>query len=265
MGTERLNAPYVVETASQRDVTIDTAADIYDGAIAGFKEWSLAAGNISIPTADFQQNAFHRFTGAVGATDVTLPLVERPALFDNASGQAVTLKRGVTSVVLASGEKALMALDGTTNGLTKMLSSAGAATFIELDDVPASYSGQAGLFLKVNPGETALIFGSAPDGNASDVIEDATTARALSAGDAGKWIRFTSGSAISVTVPDSVMSKNDEVVLEAAGDGTITVTASGTATVNSRGSLNQSAGKYAVLGLKCVSDSDDFNLTGDLA
>jgi hypothetical protein len=37
---------------------------------------------------------------------------------------------------------------------------AGATTFVELTDTPANYTGSAGLFAKVNAGETALEFAS---------------------------------------------------------------------------------------------------------
>lgn len=46
--------------------------------------------------------------------------------------------------------------------------------FTDLDDVPTSYTGQAGLCTKVNPGETALIFGTCGGGGGGDNLGNHT-------------------------------------------------------------------------------------------
>ena len=47
----------------------------------------------------------------------------------------------------------------------------GVATFIELSDTPSAYTDQAGKYMKVNTGETALEFTDAPSGGGADILE----------------------------------------------------------------------------------------------
>lgn len=68
------------------------------------------------------------------------------------------------------------------------LGGGGAATFIELNDVPSTYSGQGGKLVKVNSGETGLEFGDAP---ASTFTGLSDTPSSYS-GAAGKIVRVNS-------------------------------------------------------------------------
>ena len=89
------------------------------------------------------------------------------------------------------------------------------------------------------------------------------TAYTAVATDRGKWIRFTNASAVTFTINSGVHTAGDEITLEQAGTGVVTVTAGAGVTVNSRGSLIATNGPYAVATLKCISSSV-FTLVGDL-
>ena len=98
------------------------------------------------------------------------------------------------------------------------------------------------------------------------IVTDATTARTLALTDVGKYIRFTSGSAIALTVPANAtiaFTAGDEIEIQQIGAGVITVTAAGGVTLKSLSSYITSAGAGAYLRLKYVG-SDTWDLIGDL-
>lgn len=91
-----------------------------------------------------------------------------------------------------------------------------------------------------------------------------TSGRTLVAGDHLNYIRNTSATAVTYTVPpQSSVSwvDNAEIVFEQAGAGQITIAAGSGVTINSSESL-KSGQQYAVIGLKRVA-SDVWTLTGE--
>jgi hypothetical protein len=91
-----------------------------------------------------------------------------------------------------------------------------------------------------------------------------TSGRALVAGDHLNYIRNTSATAVTYTVPpQSSVSwvDNAEIVFEQAGAGQITIAAGSGVTINSSETL-KSGQQYAVIGLKRVA-SDVWTLTGE--
>lgn len=103
----------------------------------------------------------------------------------------------------------------------------------------------------------------------ADFITDATTARTLTATDAGKTILFTSGSATVVTVNASTdFPVGQRVDIVANGAGALTVTAStatvtGAATSTTSGSFTIGA-QYSAATLLCVA-TDTYLLIGNVA
>ena len=107
------------------------------------------------------------------------------------------------------------------------------------------------------------------DSPVATFITDATTARTLTSADAGKTIRFTSGSATVVTVNASTdLPVGTRVDIIADGVGALTVTAS-TATVaaaevaTTSGSFTIGA-QYSAATLLCVA-TDEYRLIGNVA
>jgi len=79
-------------------------------------------------------------------------------------------------------------------------------------------------------------------------ITDATTARTLSAGDNGKFLYFTSASAVLVTIPSGLGVSFSCVVIQ-AGTAQVTLAAGSGVTLNSYGALVKTAGQYATANL----------------
>jgi hypothetical protein len=89
------------------------------------------------------------------------------------------------------------------------------------------------------------------------VITDSTTARTLTNVDAFDYIRFTNGSAITVTVQNqagTTWPADTEILMEQAGAGQITVTGATSVTIVSSQTL-KSGKQYAVIGLKRVAEN----------
>lgn len=93
------------------------------------------------------------------------------------------------------------------------------------------------------------------------------TAYTLTRDDAYKVLRFTNGSAITVTVPSDSVAEipvGAGIELHQKGAGQITFTQGSGATLQLRGSFNKTAGQFAVAGLR-KDAANTFVLTGDLA
>lgn len=90
------------------------------------------------------------------------------------------------------------------------------------------------------------------------------TTYSTAAADRGKWIRMNNASAITVTISDATHTAGDEITFEQAGAGVVTFAAGGSLTLNSRGSLLDTNGQYAVATVKFISASVAV-LVGDLA
>lgn len=86
-------------------------------------------------------------------------------------------------------------------------------------------------------------------------------------GDANNYIRFTSASAVTFTIPANASVAypvGTSIELEQAGAGTVTIDPDSGVTINSRGGLLDTAGQYAIAGLKKVA-TNTWTLTGDIA
>mgnify|MGYP000066942331 CR=1 FL=1 len=105
--------------------------------------------------------------------------------------------------------------------------------------------------------------------NTTTFITDATTARTLASTDAGNTIRFTSASAVTITVNASTdFAVGTRVDIIADGAGAVTVAAS-TATVAGAGTSTSSGSftigdQYSAATLLCVA-ADEYRLIGNVA
>lgn len=99
--------------------------------------------------------------------------------------------------------------------------------------------------------------------SSSGIITDATTTRTLAAGDNGKVIYFTSGSAITVNTAAGLGAGFSCVLLQ-GGAGQITVVQGSSTTLVSYSSLVKSAGQYAAISV-FAPVADTFVLSGQTA
>jgi hypothetical protein len=161
----------------------------------------------------------------------------------------------------------------------------GMVAYTKDDNAIQYYSGSAWVSVS-SPGDiTEVIAGTALTGggdagavtlnvdldavNTTTFITDATTARTLTATDAGNTILFTSATAITVTVDASTdFPVGTRVDIVANGAGALTVTAStatvtGAATSTTSGSFTIGA-QYSAATLLCVA-TDTYLLIGNVA
>jgi hypothetical protein len=95
------------------------------------------------------------------------------------------------------------------------------------------------------------------------VISDGATSITLDTGDEGRYIRCTASSAITITIPADKFQANDEIIIEQAGTGQVTIAAgTGVTLNNSASNTAKTAERYAVVALKCTA-TNVFTLTGE--
>jgi hypothetical protein len=105
--------------------------------------------------------------------------------------------------------------------------------------------------------------------NTTTFITDATTARTLISTDAGNTIRFTSGSATTITVDASTdFAVGTRVDILADGAGAVTVTASGATVAGAATSTTSGSftigDQYSAATLLCVA-TDEYRIVGNVA
>ena len=101
------------------------------------------------------------------------------------------------------------------------------------------------------------------DGNVN--IEVANAGRALTADDAGKYLRVTSASANNLTVNDEVFKPGDRITVRQCDAGASTFVAGSGVTFNKLSAKTLvTGGNGAVVNLVCVTPTN-FDLFGDLA
>lgn len=92
-------------------------------------------------------------------------------------------------------------------------------------------------------------------------VVDSTTARVLTDADHGKFLRFTNNAAVAVSVPASLRA-DFQCRLIQDGNGKVTLTGTGGATVRTKGNQTATGGQYHVLDLQCVA-TNEFRAWGD--
>jgi hypothetical protein len=95
----------------------------------------------------------------------------------------------------------------------------------------------------------------------------AGTARTLSPSDLGKYLRFTNGSAVALTVPANATTAlpiGQSISGVQAGAGQVTITAAGGVTINAAGAKVATAAQFAAFTLTKVG-INEWDLAGDLA
>lgn len=180
------------------------------------------------------------------------------AIVDDVAGTATTKKITVTNLMTQAPQGDLVA----SNNLNDVASAATSRTNLGLGDAATKTVGTADTnVIAVSSGTVDLGGNKLEDFDAS-INEQTGTSYTLVAGDNGKVIKFTNGSAITVTLPSGLgLGFNCSVIQYGAGQITFSTSSS---TLYNRQSHTKTAGQYAVTGLiSCVADV--FVLAGDTA
>lgn len=96
------------------------------------------------------------------------------------------------------------------------------------------------------------------------VASQAGAAHTLTAASRGTWMRLTHTAAVTLTVSANVHAARDEITIEQAGVGVVTISAGVGMTIHSRGDRFEMNGQYSVASLKFISPTEAI-LVGDLA
>jgi hypothetical protein len=98
----------------------------------------------------------------------------------------------------------------------------------------------------------------------SQVTTKSATAITLALGDAGKYIRCTGATAITVTIPQNIFAVGHEILIEQTSSTAQVTIAAGTGVTlrNSGNFLLKTSEQYSIVGLKCVA-TNEFILTGE--
>jgi hypothetical protein len=130
----------------------------------------------------------------------------------------------------------------------------GAATFLELTDSPASYSGQGGKIVAVKADATGLEFVS---GGEVTIVTDATTAITLDGTNCyPDYIRCTSGSAVTLTLAagqSAAVGRHWIIRQAAAGVATVSANDSTPAAITRNGDPS-TAGQHTEIAVILVAD-----------
>jgi len=213
----------------------------FDGGIAGITSDDIADGTTTVIMTTAERT---KLSGIAAGAEVNVN-----ADWNAVSGDAQILNKPTLATVATSG--AYADLSGLPTIPDELADLAGTA-----DDIT---EGQTNLFL-TSAERTAIA--NIPN-EFFTVSSNANTAITLASGDEGKYIRTTAATAVTVTIPSSVFSTGDEILIEQAGAGQVTVAAgTGVTLNNSASNTAKTAEQYAVVGLKCVA-SNVFTLTGE--
>ena len=105
-----------------------------------------------------------------------------------------------------------------------------------------------------------------PQGEVPAIVTESTTARTLGITDKGKYIRCTSGSATTITVPANATTAfptGTRIEIIQAGAGEVTIAAAGGVTINSVSSWKDAVAQYSAMVLTKV-DTNTWDLVGDI-
>lgn len=182
-------------------------------------------------------------------------------IYDSASGKWKnrTPTVATANLIVCVGDSG----SGGTKGLVPAAGSGDAAAgkFLKADctfAVPAGSVSLSGNNVWTGSNTFAEVIGT--------VTVDSTTSRTLAAADCGTTVSFTNGSAVAVTVPNS-LPVGCSVALSQDGAGQITVSAGSGATAHSPHSFTKSFAQYSIIGIAVITNSGGssavYNFVGD--
>jgi hypothetical protein len=229
--TPNLAVGHIAAAQNQKEVTANAAFDALDNAGNRVLDVDVSAGNVTLTSDQFRRNGRLR---AISAT---------------VAGRTITLPSGIQRTFLASVSST------STAGVRFVLGSASAA---------------------IGPGQMLLL---STDGTANGltqlvgspaqrVVTETTTVRTLGLADAGAYLRCTSNSSVTITVPAAasvVWPVGTTISIEQAGTGMVAIAGASGVTVNRvAGRETETAGQYAVVSIVNVA-ADTWTLFGLLA
>jgi hypothetical protein len=268
--TDNLLLPLVEVNQEQKEVTVNEAITLLDGAICGSQSIEVVDGDNAFTATQVREGQHlvlipSQSSPPTTTVNVVLPAVRRFLVFTNACGYSAVIRCGGggsppnQSVTIPNDTTAVLFCDSVEVYGVAASASSTSQEFIDLADVPASYTGAATRFVRVNAGEDALEFAVANltdladvDGSYSGAAEYILRVKAdgsgvefvpassiplginaqtgttydLALSDAGGVVTLDNGSPITVTVPANssvAFPVGTVIVLAQIGAGQVTV------------------------------------------
>lgn len=125
----------------------------------------------------------------------------------------------------------------------------------------------AGAFTTLAASGNTTLDGTAIAKQGMPIVTEAGTTKTFALTDIGAYVRTTSGSAVTITVPENssvAFPTGTEIVVFQAGAGQVTFVAAGSVTINSKDGDLKITGQYSSATLKKVA-TDEWDMIGDLA
>lgn len=220
-----------ISTNASNIATNTAAIDALEAAdyVQSVNSQTPTAGNVSLTTTNVPEGTNEYYTAAKVNTQIaTASVTDLSDVTSAGSGAIITTAERTKLAGIAAGAEVNVNADWNA--------ASGDAEILNKPTIPDP-------FFKVTP-----------NGN---------TAITLNTGDEGRYIRCTASTAVTVTVPSGKFQADDEILIEQAGTGQVTVTAgTGVTLNNSSANTTKTAERYAVVALKCVA-TDVFTLTGE--
>lgn len=123
MTTANFQWPEIAVSQAQKEVTHNDFLNKADAGMGNRIQISVTTTNVIISDAQFNENYYFEFTGAMtGNRDVTFPARNRPAFVKHSctGGFTITLKAGTgagDTVALTTGDKRAIMIDGVHNNV----------------------------------------------------------------------------------------------------------------------------------------------------
>jgi len=229
--TDNLALTLVETNQSQKEVTVNTAFAGIDAAVCNSAAVAVVDGANAVSAAT-ARGAQHLLLSdgspaPTAAFDVVLPAIKRLLIITNATSFDATVAcsgaaTGASEEAVAAGASRLVYCDGTQVFGMSADAVIGGVAFTDLSDAPASYTGAARKFLRVNAAGAAVEFSS------GELVINAQTGTAytLALSDAGALVTLENASAITLTVPDQAsvdFPVGTQILLAQLGAGQVTV------------------------------------------
>ena len=159
-------------------------------------------------------------------------------------------------------------LDGAIGGTTPASGVFTSLSATSMDSTPIGGSTPAAAtFTTLAATGNTTLEGTAVAKQGMPIVTEAGTTKTFALTDSGAYVRTTSGSAVTITVPANssvAFPTGTEIVVFQAGAGQVTFAAAGGVTINSKDSNLKITGQYSSATLKKIA-TDEWDMIGDLA
>jgi hypothetical protein len=155
---------------------------------------------------------------------------------------------------------------GAVGGIDIAINGSGLGRNIKIGPTTTTFYTSVGIGTS-SPAAALDVSGTARATQGMPIITEAGTAKTLALTDNGGYVRTTSGSAVTITVPlnsSVAFPTGAEIVVFQDGAGLVTFAATGGVTIKSKDSNLSLGGQYSAATLKKVA-TDTWDLIGDLA